>query len=711
MDIPLDAFIVEARELLTTMESGLLKIEDGSHDDELLNEVFRAAHTIKGSAGLFGLDYIVDFTHGVENIMDRAREAEIVLARELVGILLACVDYISSLIDSYEREQPITSQLVNLGCELNRQLAPWIVTNVTNKALSSDAATSLQGEEYWYIKWTQQADALRNGMDPIAIIKYLAGLGEVLYCSINDHDIPSEDEFDPESLYLSFELALASGAAKTDIEDAFLFIKDDAVIKITPPRSSSREYIELIQKSTGKRSRLGEILLSVGAVSESELASALDYQKQVTLPKLPLGEILVERESVSKDIVDVALLQQKIVKSVPVKLIRVDSERLDQLINLVGELVINQQRVNVIADRVHDGPLEESVASMMALTEQVRDAALNLRMVAIGETFQRFKRVVRDTATALNKDIKLVLIGEDTELDRSMVEKLTDPLTHIVRNAIDHGIESIGVRAERSKPTQGTIKLAASHDSGSVVIEIEDDGGGLDAVSIKAKAVEKGLLGETDVVTEQDLYPLIFHPGFSTATEVTNLSGRGVGMDVVKRNIEELQGVIQIVSRQGVGTRITIRLPLTMAIIDGFHVSCAGTDFIIPQNTLVECLDFDKVKHVDGSHSVNLRGDLVPYVELQSLLSLGQIVYDHKKLIVVQFGSDRAGIVVDKLFGEMQTVVKPLSPIFQALRGVGGCSLLGSGEIAFILDVPQLIAFAVNREHKMLGSYEEQYEP
>lgn len=377
-----------------------------------------------------------------------------------------------------------------------------------------------------------------------------------------------------------------------------------------------------------------------------------------------------------------------------------DAERLDHLINLIGELVINRQRVDLLAGKLGNSSLIEAVNSMGNFTEQIRDAALTLRMVPIGDTFQRFKRVVRDTAKELGKDIQLDISGAETELDRSMVEKLTDPLTHIVRNAMDHGIEPIAVRRERNKPEAGVISLSAYHDAGNIVIRIADDGGGLDLEKIRKKAIANGVIEEADTFTTQELYQLIFHPGLSTAEQVTNLSGRGVGMDVVKRNIEALQGGIEIDSELGIGTRFTIRLPLTLAIIDGFHVDAGGIDFIVPQNTILECVDLPSLPQVEGQHCVNLRGEQVPYIRLQELFHLARKEDVREKLVVVQFGENRAGIVVDDLHGEIQTVVKPMGPIFHALKGIGGSSLLGTGAVALILDVPQLIGFAVNVEHR-----------
>lgn len=391
------------------------------------------------------------------------------------------------------------------------------------------------------------------------------------------------------------------------------------------------------------------------------------------------------------------------------KQIRVDSDRVDHLINLIGELVINQQRIDLLANKTKSPQLIEAVCDFEGFTEQIRDAALSLRMVPIGGTFQRFKRLVRDTAQQLGKNVELLVEGADTELDRLMVEKLTDPLTHIVRNAMDHGLESIEQRLAAGKAAQGQLKLAAYHSAGHIIIEISDDGNGINKEMVREKAIAKGIMHAESILTDNELFHLIFHPGFSTAAAVTNLSGRGVGMDVVKRNVEALQGNIEISSETGAGSTFKIRLPLTLAIIDGFHVESHNTHFIIPQATIIECIDLDNHIDIDGRHCINLRGDMIPYLNMEEVFRLGSPIVpslantplvEHKKteLVIVEFGGELAGIAVDKLNGEIQTVVKPLGPIFNPLKGIGGSSLLGSGEIAFILDIPQLIELAIGSD-------------
>lgn len=716
LDGALQTFFAEAEDLLNSMEAALLRLDEGEKDMETINEIFRAAHTIKGSAGLFGLNDIVSFTHIVENVLDRARDEKITVSGDLLSILLPCRDHIAVLVENAMHERANDEECLAQGQALLDTLKPWLDAAVVPAATKQESSTTSgfvggnagvsSDRDSWHISVRFGPDLLRNGMDPFSILRFLRTLGEITHITtITDH-LPEFNDFDPEQLYLGFEITLSSNANQQQIEDAFMFVREESSIKIIPPRSNVEAFVNLIQSLPENAQRLGEILVKSHAITYQELEAALATQKNQAkaLGKVGmLGDILIEEQAVAPEIVNAALDKQKKIsekKSSPEnRFIRVDAERLDKLINLIGELVINRQRVDLLASKMGNPTLIEAVTSMGNFTEAIRDAALTLRMVPIGDTFQKFKRVVRDTAKSLNKEIELEIEGAETELDRSMVEKLNDPLMHIVRNAMDHGIESIAVRQARNKPDTGTIKLTARHDAGNIVIGIHDDGGGLDVEKIRKKAINNGLIEEGVHLSRQELFQLIFHPGLSTAEQVTNLSGRGVGMDVVKRNIEELQGGVEIESEMGVGTSLSIRLPLTLAIIDGFHVTAGNIDFIVPQNTILECVDLNSLNHVQGQNCVNLRGDQVPYIRLREIFSLQPGNHSREKIVVVQFGEKRAGIVVDELHGEIQTVVKPMGPIFQALKGIGGSSLLGTGAVALILDIQQLISFAINREH------------
>lgn len=716
IDSALQTFFAEAEELLASMESALLRMDDGEASNEVINEVFRAAHTIKGSAGLFGLDAIVSFTHKVENLLDLARDEKIAITSDLLSILLPCRDHIAQLVDFAMQQVDPDAECLAKGETLLQSLSPWLGTTGAPAAVAATASAELQKavaseKDLWHISVRLGPDLLRNGMDPLSIIRFLNTMGTITHITTITEHLPELSEFDPEQLYLGFEISFQSNVSQIEIENAFMFVRDESDIRIIPPRSDIQAYISLIKALPENTQRLGEILVRSHVITQQDLDQALSTQKQQAKAQAHvalLGNILIEEQSVEPELVNAALDKQRKNqerRSTPEnRFIRVDAERLDKLINLIGELVVNRQRVDLLASGLGNANLMEAVTSMGNFTEQIRDAALTLRMVPMADTFQKFKRVVRDTAKELGKEIELDIEGAETELDRSMVEKLNDPLMHIVRNAMDHGIESVAVRRERGKPNTGTISLRARHDAGNIVIDISDDGGGLDLERIRKKAIANGVLEESVHLTRNELFQLIFHPGLSTAERVTNLSGRGVGMDVVKRNITELQGSIEIDSELGVGTQFTIRLPLTLAIIDGFHVGAGNIDFIVPQNTILECVDLDSLNHVQGQSCVNLRGEQIPYIRLQELFALAPLPDSREKMVVVQFGDKRAGIVVDVLHGEIQTVVKPMGPIFHALKGIGGSSLLGTGAVALILDVQQLIGFAINKENARNGS-------
>jgi len=725
LDAVLQTFYVEAQEHLESMENVLLKMDDGECNDEMLNDIFRSAHTIKGSAGIFGLDHIVNFTHVVENVLDRARDNKIALEKELVDIIFKCRDHMQNLVGASLDEFNAQVELQETGIDLLEALAPWASEESAQARAQSTPSEDSQSdnkqvdaednERFWHISLRLSSDCLRNGMDPLSFIKFLTSLGEIKHIETIVDNFPSAANFDAETLYFAYEIALQSDASLEEIENTFMFVQDDSDISILPPSAKVDDYLALIDKLPEENHRLGDILVNCGSLTEHSLEQALISQSKGSTNDQAgthkLGELLTEQHKVPEAVVNAALSKQQKnkKKAAEGKQIRIDSNRLDDLINLIGELVINQQRIDLLSKGSKNPPLIEAVDDFENFTNQIRDAALSLRMVPIGGTFQRFKRLVRDTAQELGKEVELTIDGADTELDRLMVEKLGDPLTHIVRNAMDHGLESIEARQAVGKGVKGQLKLSAYHEASHIVISISDDGNGIDKDRVREKAIEKGIINVDSQLSDNELFHLIFHPGFSTAAAVTNLSGRGVGMDVVKRNVEALQGSIDISSQAGVGSEFKIRLPLTLAIIDGFHVEAKGTHFIIPQATIIECIDLANHQDIKGRHCINLRGEMIPYLSMSEIFNLTPS-QEHlqteavkknipkRELVIVQFGSDVAGIAVDTLNGEIQTVVKPLGPIFKSLKGIGGSSLLGNGEIAFILDIPQLIELAIGSE-------------
>ncbi|MDD5580298.1 MAG: chemotaxis protein CheA [Methylobacter sp.] len=462
-------------------------------------------------------------------------------------------------------------------------------------------------------------------------------------------------------------------------------------------------YVELIESLT-EDNQLGELLLKSGVITQRELEEGLKAQKgraESMQPSSRIGEILVDQQVVQQPLINAALEKQKQIKDNKTRenqSIRVDAERLDKLIDLIGELIISSAAVSLQAKQIGDSALQEANAGVISLVEDLRDSALQLRMAPIGTTFSRFQRVVRDVSKELGKDIRLVISGAETEVDKSVVEKIGDPLMHLVRNAMDHGIERAELRAERGKPAHGTLHLNAYHSSGNIVIEVIDDGGGLDRDKILSKAIERGLLQQGAAPSGQEVYALIFEPGFSTADQVSNLSGRAVGMDAVKRNITELRGNLHVDSVAGQGTTLKIHLPLTLGIIDGFLAGIGDASYVIPLDRVVECVELP----VDDKRDyMELRGEVLPFIRLRQLFHKTGPVSRRQNVIVVDHLGHKAGLVVDRLMGELQTVIKPLSKLFGHVQGVGGSTILGSGAVALIIDVPTLLRL---QEHSSVQS-------
>lgn len=714
LDDALETFISEARELLENMESALLAVQEAEDKTELINAIFRAAHTIKGSSGLFSLDHVVAFTHVVESVLDRVRGGKQALDDTLVALLLSCCDHMGQMIDGVAAgETASTPDLDTAAAPLLTQLRGYLDDTDAAKAASRAAAPDQAqvpaadtehveriagvnvGADHWHISVRFGPDVLRNGMDPLSFIRYLATMGTLTSVITVTEDLPDEAHYDPELCYLGFEMAFKTQADKAAIERVFEFVRDDSRLVILPPHSKISEYVNLINLQTSEATRLGEMLVRCGTLTPTELDLALGVQSNT--PTKPIGTILVEQGSVHPEVVEAALTQQKKVKELGAaesRSVRVDADKLDHLINLVGELIIAGASVNMIAHRSRVMELSEATSKLATLVEEVRDSALQLRMVRIGATFNRFHRVVHDVSRDLGKDIRLEINGEDTELDKTVVEKIGDPLMHLVRNSMDHGIENAELRAQRGKPAQGVVRLNAFHDSGAIVITVEDDGGGLKKDKIVAKAIERGLIEPGHHLSESEIFGLIFEPGFSTADKVSNLSGRGVGLDVVKRNITALRGTVGISSTEGVGTTVTVRLPLTLAIIDGFLVGVGKAVYAIPLDMIEECVAYSAEP---GHDYTNLRGEVLPFIRLRELFAIPGQAAKGENIVVLKHAGQKAGLVVDTLLGEFQTVIKPLGQMFAQSKCISGSTILGSGDVALILDVPQLVRQAMDK--------------
>ncbi|MFM1988284.1 MAG: hypothetical protein RJA99_1241 [Pseudomonadota bacterium] len=688
----LPAFISEAREQIEGIEQLLLQLETAPDDRDLLDALFRCAHTVKGSAGLFGLDAVVEFTHHVETLLDQLREGRLLLTPALSTLLLGCNDQIRGLVDAAagqgeddrgDERAVLVAQLRAAAGDGSDGPASAAVAAPAGDAAAAGAASAARR---WRVSVVFGPETFRNGMDPLAILTYLAGLGRVVSAECRESAVPALDLLEPEACHLAFELELEAGAGvgRADIEHAFAFVRDEIELVLraldeaeadaAPAASLPRESSAPAASASAAPSR-GD----AGDGSESARAAEGGTPSRSARP----------REGAPAD--DAT------------RYIRVQADRLDEVINLLGELVIAGAGASLLARQAGQDTLIEANAQIGRLVEEIRNGTLQLRMVPIGETFARFRRVVRDTASQLGKDVALELVGGETELDKSMVERIADPLMHLVRNALDHGLESPADRAAAGKPARGRLVLAACHESGSVLIRITDDGRGIDRRKVLARAWDRGLLERGVVPSDEEICALIFEPGFSTAEQVTNLSGRGVGMDVVKRNIEALRGHVVLRSVEGEGTTVEIRLPLTLAIIDGFLIGVGPSRFVVPLETVVEVIEsrigpasFD----ARGRGLVELRGQPLPIVGLRALYSLESPHPERSSIVVLQAAGRRFGVVVDQLLGQHQTVIKPLGRMFRSLRGMSGSTILGNGEVALIIDVGALGDLAASTEDR-----------
>lgn len=672
-DDVLPAFIAEASELLREMEDGLLECTRGPASDDTINLIFRAAHTIKGSSGLFGLDPIVSFVHGVESLLDRVRLGELALDAPLIQLLLACKDHTAALVElatdlknglepaMQARSEALLAELGAVQSGVASKGAGAAASGAAGRAAGGGAGASVGADTAagWQISLRFSPDVLMAGMDPLAFIRYLTTFGTITALTVVDEDLPRLSGLDPHKCYLGFEITLETPENRARVESAFEFVREDCTLKIEPLVAAIPASITAEPSAPGSGgNRAADANHAASATAETSSAPPRATQ-------------------------DVAATS-----------VRVDAARLDWLITRIGELIISAAGANLAARRSGSVEVEESLSALSSLVEEVRGGALQLRMVKIGGTFNRFSRVVHDVSRELGKEIRLLVSGEDAELDKTLVEKIADPLTHLVRNAIDHGIEPADVRLARGKPAAGTVRLNAFHDSGTIVIEVSDDGGGLKRERILAKAQERGLIDPARTLSDAEICNLIFEPGFSTAEKITNLSGRGVGMDVVKRNITALRGEVGVRSTEGAGTTVTVRLPLTLAIINGFQISIGDSMFVLPLESIEECVEYS----ADAEHDfTSLRGEVLPFVRLRDLFHISGAPARRQSIVVVRHAGQRAGLVVDTLHGESQAVIKPLAGMFRRAECVSGSSILGTGEVALILDVGVLVEQAAAR--------------
>jgi two-component system chemotaxis sensor kinase CheA len=657
------SFREEAREILVDLESALLELNECHGDIELVSRVFRGLHTIKGSGAMFGFEELAAFTHNLETAFDAVRNGRVEITGELIDVTLGALDQIRCMLEAKESAEPA-------GAASREHLLARVrqVTGIAEGAMPEPkvpaVAPPLRGEmkpvREWRVQFTPGPDFLLNGSNPLLLIQELRQLGglSVRACAAA---IPPLAELNPDRCYVTWEMVLSSSVRVDAIRDVFIFVEDSCGLKIEPLLDTS----------------------------------------QALAPTLDLTSSTQEEQRSNSG------LRRADEKPAGATSLRVPAEKLDQFVDLVGELVTVQARLSELAVRRDDSEVTEVAEEIERLTSSLRDNSMNIRMMPIRATFEKFRRLVHDLARDLGKAVELTIDGAETELDKTVIEQLGDPLLHLIRNSMDHGIEPAELRSSRGKRAMATIHLSARHAGGSVLVEVSDDGGGIDADAVRARAIEKGLIAADAQLTANQVSALIFEPGFSTARRVTDVSGRGVGMDVVRRRVESLRGTIEVSSEQGKGTSVTLRLPLTLAIIDGLLVRVGPSCFVLPLANILECIELSRqdIEQANGKHVVLVREEIIPYIRLREYFNVDGQLPELEQIMVVETEGGRYGFVVDEVLGDCQTVIKSLSRFYRNVQVISGATILGNGSVALILDPERLAQEAVRAMSGIAGGH------
>lgn len=685
---PTEVFRQEASELFEVLEGALLDLGQCPDDRELVDSAFRALHTIKGSGAMFGFDKVASFTHEFETAFDRVRKGEIKPTHELISVALAAKDYIRALIEDPQSTDDIIGEAIL--DDLKRFVFPdQTATPAAEIAAAPPLAPIESKQAGWHLYLEFESHILRNGSNPLDLLEDLCKLGPCFVVPVTD-GIPFLDEMEPEDCYLKWDVKLHAACDKNAIDDVFMFVQDEMKLTLSPlQQTEAPAPVPLFQ------------LLDEEPVAETPAPVVEAVAAPVVEPSVAKAE---PKSDVKLDVKTEAKPEPKVEakrEERGIATVRVQAERLDELMDRVGELVIAQARLTQLAASGSDLSIKMIAEEIERLASSLRDTTMGARMVPIGSLFGRFRRLVHDLSRDLSKPVEFVTTGEDTELDKTMIECLADPLVHLIRNAIDHGIEDTATRAANGKTEQGRIELAAVHSGAQVLVTVRDNGGGLNTARIRAKAEEQGLIAAGAVLTDHEIHQFLFHPGFSTAQTISALSGRGVGMDVVKRTIENMRGSIDLSTRPGQGTTVTLRLPLTLAIIEGLLIRVGEGRYIIPLSAVEECIELTaEDERSRGRNFLNVRGNLVPFLRLREIMSSQGTPDRHQKTIIISTGETHVGLVADQIIGNHQTVIKSLSKLHSDVTIFSGATILGDGTAALILDVAQLVTLAQSKVEK-----------
>ncbi|MDX1975551.1 MAG: chemotaxis protein CheA [Rickettsiales bacterium] len=648
-------FLTECDELLVEMEGLLVELTPETANKETLNAIFRCAHSIKGGSGAFGLDYITHFTHVLEALLDSMREGKVPVSRGAVDALLKSVDVVMQMVAAAKAG---ALPPADLGAELKITLqvlasdeAGSVAAPVNN---APQQAASVNAPADWQINFAAHETMFASGNDPLLVLRELCSLGQAKVTAFI-HRVPPLEQLDPAQCFMGWSISLTTDKPESTIREVFEFVEGQCDLTISRTEAASESASSVIEQQ----------------------------KKPLIVEKAREAEVPFNRRSSDASAATT---------------IRVDIEKVDKLVNMVGELVITEAMIKA---QVRDLPPEKFEALLRGVdelsqhTRELQEAVMSVRMQPVKSIFSRMPRIVRDLSAQLSKDIVLLTEGENTEVDKTVIEQLGDPLTHMIRNSVDHGIEKPEKRLAAGKAAQGTIVLSATHQGGRIVIEIRDDGAGINRERVLAKAREKGLVPEDVTPSNEEIDNIIFMAGFSTAEIVTNVSGRGVGMDVVRRNIEALEGTVSVKTNPGKGSVFTVSLPLTLAILDGMIVRVGAENYIIPITSIIETLrpKKDEVRHVEGTSDViNVRGEFIPIVYLHQIFTIKNAERDPSKALVVlvEAGRDKLGVLVDELIGQQQVVIKSLEANSDPIRGISGATILGDGRVSLILEISQL---------------------
>ncbi len=665
----LQTFFEESFEGLEIMESGLLALDLGAENTEEINTIFRAAHSIKGGSATFGLSAVASFTHLMETLLDELRDGRRVATQPVVDLLLQAVDRLREMLSAAQSEEDIDEASV---AAVEEQLKGVLEQGQEGGASqeTSEAPETVSEAVGWRIHFKPHAHLYHTGNDPLRILAELEELGE-LEITANSDALPVFAELEPETSYLSWEIMLNSAVARETIDEVFAWVEDDCDLEIEALAAGSSVVTEPVAGDVSEARVVEQEVVKAPSVAAAKPAAGKDSGRS-------------EKRSSGGDGGS----------------IRVSIDKVDAVINLVSELVITQSMLSTLGENFEPDQLQslrDGLAQLERNTRELQEDVMRMRMLPISFVFNRFPRLVHDVSAKLGKAVELVMTGEGTEVDKTVIEKLTDPLVHLVRNSLDHGIEpNTEARLEAGKPAVGKVTLNAYHKGGNIVIEVKDDGRGLNADKIRAKAIEKGLITDSSVLTDEQVYELILQPGFSTADTVSDLSGRGVGMDVVLKNIQSLGGNIEIHSTLGEGSCFTVRLPLTLAILDGQSVLVGEETYIVPLVSIVESIQIrkDMFNYVAGKgETFKLRGNYIPVIRMRDVFNLSCTGADNTTglLVVVEAEGGQVGLLVDELLGQQQVVIKSMEDNYHKVAGISGATILGDGQVALILDIAGLI--------------------